>query len=721
MNGFLWTSAGRRVQRQLPSVRRMKRFAALFIALAVAVSAATPWSSQGAVPTLDSIRVAIFIELPGKYRLNTPAATFASAGGLAIGFREPSGVVPLLNAAPGAAARFTLDDYGVKVLETADFNAAGAALKRLQAASGAGFITALAKNGTTFYQVREGGYASAAEARTALDKWSKDSALTALAGAANMELLGPLRAETGAYASLDEAKNAALSFGSVGLEAYVGIKAAPAGGDAAQYTVLVGSAADAAGLTAVKAAAAQVPEGAALQDADVMLPYIVIRNDVPSVQSKAVVPMYAMSAGGSAKVWIAPAGEGGITFTERYGRTYRGSFELSGFNKKLAVVNELSFEHYLYSVVGGEMPASWPVDALKAQAVAARSYALNKGFGFQIAHVVDTVLSQSYGGIGFEKPATVAAVDATRGEAMMYKGRVVEGVFSSNAGGMTADPSEIWGSSVPYLGSVPSPDDASEKGLYQWYRLALPDSRTGYVREDLLVPAGTKTAAGSDIMTIKGDGVAVRPIPLIQSDVEPVARLNNGTRVVVLERTVQSNEMTWVRGPFTPQALAASMKGKTTQPVTEPIRTLEIDTRGPSGRATGLLVNGTKAGVKTPDTLRSALGGLPSTRFEIDETGRLAVLSGGGAVREKPGDARPVYALGADGNARELSSPGLYVLNGSGELRAATKEPAFRFTGTGFGHGVGMSQWGARALADKGYDYQAILKYYYKDVTIEKE
>ncbi|EXX85263.1 sporulation protein, partial [Paenibacillus darwinianus] len=468
-------------------------------------------------------------------------------------------------------------------------------------------------------------------------------------------------------------------------------------------------------------AAAQVPEGAGLQDADASLPYLVLRDDVPAVQSKAVVPMYALSAGGSAKAWITPAGEGGIRFTERYGRTYRGSFELSVFNKKLAVVNELPFEQYLYSVVGGEMPASWPANALKAQAVAARSYALNKGFGFQIAHVVDTVLSQTYGGIGFEKPTTIAAVDATRGEVLMYKGRVVEGVFSSNAGGMTADPSEIWGSSVAYLGSVPSPDDVSEKGLYKWYRLALPDSRTGYVREDLLVPTGTKTAAGSDIMKIKGDGVAVRAIPLIQSGVEPVARLNDGVRVVVLEQTVQSNEMTWVRGPFGSEALIASMKGKTLQTISGAIRTLEIDTRGPSGRATGLLVNGAKAGVKTPDTLRSALGGLPSTRFEIDETGRLSVLNGSGAVREKPGDSQPLYALGANGSVQELKNPGLYILNGSGELRAATKEPAFRFTGTGFGHGVGLSQWGARGLADKGYDYQMILKYYYKNVTIEKE
>ncbi|MGO4373098.1 stage II sporulation protein SpoIID, partial [Paenibacillus sp. MCAF20] len=62
-----------------------------------------------------------------------------------------------------------------------------------------------------------------------------------------------------------------------------------------------------------------------------------------------------------------------------------------------------------------------------------------------------------------------------------------------------------------------------------------------------------------------------------------------------------------------------------------------------------------------------------------------------------------------------------FILDGKGNLRAATKEPSFRFVGTGYGHGVGMSQFGALSLAQQGYDYQYILKYYYKDVTIAKE
>lgn len=699
----------------------MRKFIALVTALTIFASVATVWPSYGAVPSLDRIRVAIFLQLPGKYQLNTAAATLSAASGLAIGLREPSGLLPLSVAASEEAVRFALDDYKVKLLETADLNAAITALKRVQAAGGAGFMTSIPKSGKTIYQVTEGSYASAADAQAGLAKWTKDTALTGLLGSFKPSLAGPHRLESPPYATLEEAQQTVRAFGEAGIEAYAAIKLPQREGQGVAYTAQVGASSDEAGLALLKAAASKVPAGSALTTLNASEPYLLIRDDHTVTQSRTAGKQYSLPLGGTAKVWVAAAGAEGIKLVERYNRTYRGSFELTAFNKKLAVVNELPFEQYLYSVVGAEMPASWPAEALKSQAVAARSYALHKGFGFQIAHVVDTTLSQAYGGIGSEKPATIAAVDATAGEVVMHNGQVVEALFSSNAGGVTADPAEIWGTSIPYLGSVPSPDQISEKGLYAWYRVVLPDSRIGYIREDLLVPAGQNSATGNEIMLVKGMGVAVRPVPLIQSDVEPVARVDDGTRVVVLEKAVQNNDMSWVAGPFTPEALAASIKGKPTTPISEPIRTVEVGMKGVSGRVTEVLVNGAKLAVRTPDTLRSALGGLKSTRFDIDETGRLAVLGVGGTVREKPADSAPVYAVGADGKAKELNAPSYFVLNGNGDIRAATPEPAFRIMGTGYGHGVGLSQWGARALADQGYDYQSILQYYYKNVTVEKE
>ncbi len=117
---------------------------------------------------------------------------------------------------------------------------------------------------------------------------------------------------------------------------------------------------------------------------------------------------------------------------------------------------------------------------------------------------------------------------------------------------------------------------------------------------------------------------------------------------------------------------------------------------------------------------RSALGGLPSTRFEVDETAKVSVQGSGDAVKERSGTEK-LYVIGADGQTKAVESENFFVMNGSGTIRTATKDTAYRFTGTGYGHGLGLSQYGAKGLAEQGYDYQSILKYYYKDITIVKE
>lgn len=697
---------------------KWKQTLAVLLAAIILISLGTAWPTYAAVPKLDTIRVALFINLPSKYTLNTAAVTFSSAAAMEIGLKQPAGVIPLVQTNAGQAVRFTLDDYKPRLMETPDFGTALAVMKRVKALGGAGILTSLAKNNSVVYQVVEGTYATEAEASAASAKWTKDSALQGLIGSVKPTIAGPLHLEAGAYASEADARLAAQSFGALGVDAFPAMK--QSGDSGAVYTVMVGAEANVASLNAVKAIAAKSADGAALRQTDPAASYLWLRDDHTTTETvKSSAPLYAVSMKDT-KVSLSSSAPSGIKLAERYNRSYRGAFEISGFNNKLAIVNELPFEQYLYSVVGGEMPGSWHAEALKAQAVAARTYALYQGFGFQIAHVVDTVLSQAYGGIGSEKPTTITAVDATRGEVAMHNGKLVEAVFSSSAGGASSDAKEIWGSEVPYLKSVASPDELSEKGLYAWYRVVTPDGASGYIRGDLLEETGDKSAVGLPVMKVKGDGVKVRPIPLIQENVQIVGQLNAGTRVVVLEKTVQSNEMSWVRGPFTSDALLASIKGKVKTPVNGAIRTLQISQTGPSGRAIEIVANGQKLDVKYPDLFRSTLGGLPSTRFTIDETARMTI-AGADSKRERPADQGAMVVIGADGKPKQLTGDSLYVMNGKGTVRAATLSPKFRFVGTGYGHGVGLSQYGARGLAEKGYDYTYILQYYYKDATIVKE
>jgi SpoIID/LytB domain protein len=144
------------------------------------------------------------------------------------------------------------------------------------------------------------------------------------------------------------------------------------------------------------------------------------------------------------------------------GRAYRGSFQVSKQGQKLQVVNVVGLDRYLWSVVPSEMPRTWSPDALKAQAVAARSYALaqiRSGGSFDL---YDDTRSQVYGGIAAEAPTTTDAVNATAGKVALYRGRVADTMFFSTSGGRTASLQDVWPNAtpVPYLVSVPDPYDA---------------------------------------------------------------------------------------------------------------------------------------------------------------------------------------------------------------------------------------------------------------------
>ena len=143
------------------------------------------------------------------------------------------------------------------------------------------------------------------------------------------------------------------------------------------------------------------------------------------------------------------------------GRPYRGNFQVSVAGGALRAVNNVALEAYLYGVVPSEMPKDWLPEALKAQAVAARSYALavrKTGSWFDL--YPDT-RSQVYLGIAHESPSTTAAVQATAGEVVLSQGRLATTYFFSSSGGRTASAPEIWPTSqpTPYLVSVDDPYD----------------------------------------------------------------------------------------------------------------------------------------------------------------------------------------------------------------------------------------------------------------------
>jgi SpoIID/LytB domain protein len=153
---------------------------------------------------------------------------------------------------------------------------------------------------------------------------------------------------------------------------------------------------------------------------------------------------------------VLPAKDATLAFADRQ---YRSNLRVAVVQKKLQVVNVVPLETYLLGVVPGEMPKDWPVEALKAQAVAARTYAiwsLVKGKSFDL---FSDWRSQMYYGAGAEAPGPTKAVRDTRGQVILYDGLPISALYFSSSGGRTANAVDVYGNDVPYLVSVDDPWD----------------------------------------------------------------------------------------------------------------------------------------------------------------------------------------------------------------------------------------------------------------------
>ena len=328
-------------------------------------------------------------------------------------------------------------------------------------------------------------------------------------------------------------------------------------------------------------------------------------------------------------------------------RPYRGRVrvELSGGVPR--VVNELRLADYLAAVVGSEIPPTWEVEALKAQAVAARNYALQQVDPSADYDICDSQICQAYGGVASEYPSTIQAVRETSGVVATYEGDLITAYYSANMGDHTISAVDVWGQDVPYLRGVPSPSDAEALSTgwgaegYRWTR-EIPLHRL----------ADLRTASGF---------------------------LGELSEVRVL-RTAQGGQA------------------------------VELELRGDQDAVT-----------LTGDAIRTTLG-LPSgfAEFRTVAAERLVLLNP---------SPRRVAALQADGYSLEQRRRSLafaeapaevQLVRGTLEVVEFRLPPRLVVNGRGFGHGVGMSQWGAQGLAKDGYSFDQILAHYYQGVLVER-
>ena len=333
-------------------------------------------------------------------------------------------------------------------------------------------------------------------------------------------------------------------------------------------------------------------------------------------------------------------------------RRYRGELRVRSVGAGLQVVNHLRVEDYLASVVGSEMPESWPLAALQAQAVAARTYALaqhGKAGGFDLKA---TVASQVYRGVESETANTLKAVESTHSLVLVHGGKLIDAVFHSSSGGATEASGAVWTKQLPYLVSVPDHDQHSP--VHQWdvwfepHQLRRAFRETGGVSSiAVLGTTGTGRIRQARVQGPRGD--------LLLSGKQLRQRLG-------LKSTLVRFEM---------------LASKSAKP-------------------------GAGVGFK---------------RFEHSFGDRNS--AGAGTVLMGSWRDRTTASVDANASFMGLTPPPPVPPLPVRSTRRSRHQPLMLLAmGQGFGHGVGMSQWGAHGLAQRGADFRQILNHYYRGAEI---
>ena len=364
------------------------------------------------------------------------------------------------------------------------------------------------------------------------------------------------------------------------------------------------------------------------------------------------------------------------------GKEYRGVMNIAPDGDGISVVNVLPMEEYLRGVVPCEVPASWHTEALKAQAVAARTYAVNRLGQFEDRpfDVYGTVADQAYGGVGREYETTDEAIRATRGLVMTYEGEAIIAYFSASAGGCSTDPVDSKGVELPYLRSVISPDEDTNRWNLE-------------VTSDELSTA-LKTA---------GRYIG-KPLEI---QIKEFASSGNVNTVQIMGK----NGVTTIRATELRKLLGYGRLKSTRFCFGEDGVLPPITVSGADDAAGGRIVRE----VLEKIIMKLGSGHYPVLSAEgvVDTRLGLAVVLGS-AGRSYLGSES--YVAGYETSYAEfpegLGSEAVEI-NPADCLESYKIGGSLVFRGTGYGHGMGMSQHGAKAFAETGWDYRQILQHYY--------
>lgn len=375
--------------------------------------------------------------------------------------------------------------------------------------------------------------------------------------------------------------------------------------------------------------------------------------------------LFEFDCGGARNLGIQPDGWRGESATWFKGYKYAGGFEyarVTGGN--INVMNVVDVEDYVKGVIPYEMNGNWPLAALEAQAVCARTFAYGNSkhtslYGFDVCGGSDC---QVYHGLGSggagPSDQSNTAVENTSGECLYYHGDLVrDAVYHSSNGGATEDSANVFGGNKGYLIGKQDPYEAQTSIPNYSYSVTYSAAELTWILEQKGYAIGT-----------------VRNVYI--SEYTPMGNVKR----VTFEG---SGGTQTVSGDTCRTIFYSSTYQKS-------VRSMRFDINGSSAGTGGAVY------VSGGDRLSSLNGA--------------SVISGQGTVETLYGDS-----------ASAITSSGISTVGGGGTAPrpgSGSTNGDFTITGTGNGHNVGMSQYGAKAMAEQGCDYREILEFYYTDITV---
>ncbi|MCM1252900.1 MAG: SpoIID/LytB domain-containing protein [Clostridium sp.] len=362
----------------------------------------------------------------------------------------------------------------------------------------------------------------------------------------------------------------------------------------------------------------------------------------------------------------------GISKEEPY---YRGALEFYKTPQGMVIINELPLEEYLYAVVPSEMPASYPKEALKAQAVCARTYAfrhiLHASLAGLGAHLDDTTSYQVYHNIA-ENAATTTAVKETSGMMLYYQGQLADNYYYSTSCGYGTD-TTIWksesGEAVSYIkpGKL-APEEAAQNA-----------KSAEEMAEEENFAEFIQSVDGNDFESGEAWYRWQYRVEDIDMDamLERIKERYRANGALILTRKTNADGDYYVSEPI-------DDIGR--------LKDIAITKRGAGGIADEMVITGSKKTIKI-----------------ISEYNIRRILCDGESMVVRQ-DKKSVAA--------KTLLPSAFFIIETGKLREDVV--GYTLIGGGYGHGVGMSQNGAKEMGSRGYDYQEILKSFFADCEVHE-